>query len=221
MAEGEAFEQELEKQSLAGNLLFTSETTSASVLGETLAGKYSREWLEWSPATLRSTVERDFTTEIHPVAWEKIMAVQVLLLTDDVWQEWQVFVPVVKALNNQIPNFTMAAECSPGELAWAVTEMAKIREEPFGDEVTLFVRASCLSHGLVLFPAELAFAQGPLGAEESRLAALWAEKSKQLNFPVTESADDVQLARLNSIRHYLRAMAGESEKVVLQHEGKW
>lgn len=217
----EAFEQELEKQSYAGNLLFISEATAASVLGGVLSDRYGKEWLEWSPGTLRTTIGRDFSTEIHPAVWEKIMAVQVLLLTDDVWQEWQVFVPVVKALNNQIPNFTMAAECSPGELAWAVTEMAKIREEPYGDEVELFVRAGCLSHGLVLFPAELAFAQGPLGPEESRLAALWVEKSKGLNFPVTESADDIQMARLNAIRHYLRAMQGESDQVVMKHEGRW
>lgn len=221
MAEGEAFEQEVEKLALAGDLRLTSEATAASVLGELLSDRYGRSWLEWSPQTLRPTVEADFKSQVHPVNWEKIFAVGTLLLTDDAWLEWNVFAPIVKALNHQIPSFSMSSECSPGELAWAVVEMNRIREHPYGDEVALFARASCLNHGLVLFPEELRFAQTPLGSEEERLEKLWAEKSKQLNFPVTESADDIQMARLNSIRHLIRQRQGESDQVVLKASGKW
>lgn len=207
---GASVEPELEKQSYSGNPLFTNELTQASKLGETLSGRYGHSWLEWSPDTLRVTLERDFHTEIHPVNWEKILAVQVLLLTDDSWLEWQVFFPVATALNSQVPDFGAAGELSPGEMAWAVEEMGRIREEEFGDEVKLFIRANCMNHGMLVFPEQLAFAQGPMNAEEEAIKKSWEEKSGMSPMPpFEETVEGVQLARLAAVREYVKIMDRE------------
>jgi len=211
MAIGEAEELELEKESAYNGLpLFTSESSSPSKLGDALAGRYGTSWLEWSPDTLRVTIEKDFRTEIHPVNWEKILAVQVLLLTDDFWEEWQAFAPICKALNNQVPDFAAAGECSPGEMAWAVEEAGRIREHPFGDEVALFVRANCMNHGFLVYPEQLSFAQGELTDQEKELKKSWEEKSKMAQMPaLDESVEGVQLARLAAVQAYVKSMRGE------------
>jgi hypothetical protein len=218
---GIADEQQIEKVAYTGDLRFISEKLAPSVLADIVSEKYNKDWLEWSPETLRQTVQRDFVTEIHPVNWEKLQAAKLLLLTDDFWHDWQVFAPVVKAFNHLIPHFGMAEECSPGEMAWALSEADKIRVENFSDEVTLYVRANCLNHGLILYPDQLSFAQGELGKQERIIRDAWLLASKDLTFAVKEDELGIQLARLNSVRHYLKALQGESEQIVLKHQKRW
>lgn len=213
--------QEIEKVSYQGDIRFTSERITPSVLGDVLSEKYGKEWLGWTPETTYQTITQDFHTEIHPINKEKLNAVKLLLLTDDFWKEWQVFAPCIKAFNHLIPHFGMADECSPGEMAWGVSEADKIRSEPFSDEVILYVRANCLNHGLVLYPDQLAFAQGDIGPQEKVIQDAWLLASKELNFVVKEDDLGIQLARLNSIRHYIKALQGESDQVLLKHEKRW
>jgi len=213
--------QEIEKIAYTGNLIFTSEKIAPSVLGEVLADKYGKEWLGWNYETLYPTIENSFHTEIHPVNKEKINAVKCLLMVDSFWKEWNVFAPVVKAFNNLITNFSMMEECSPGEMAWAVSEADKIRNEDFSDEVILYIRACCHSQGLILFPEQLSFAHVVITDDVQNLKTAWESASKNLTFPVQENALGIQLARLNSIRHYLRMMQGESDQAALKAERKW
>ena len=213
--------QEIEKTSYQGDIRFTSERVSPSVLADILSDKYDRNWLEWAPETLYQTLTQDFHTEVHPVNKEKMNAAKLLLLTDDFWKDWQVFAPVVKAFNHLIPHFGMAEECSPGEMAWAVSEADKLRVENFSDEVTLYVRANCMNHGLILYPDQLSFAQGELGQQEKVIRDAWLLASKDLTFKVDENELGIQLARLNSIRHYIKALQGESDQIVLKSEKRW
>jgi len=221
MAELQVDELELQKISYTGDLRFTSAEIAPSVLGDVLSAKYNQTWLEWEGATLWQTITSDFQTEIHPVVKEKIQAVKLLMLTDDFWKAWDVFAVVVKAFNSLIPNFTMAEECSPGEMAWAVEEANSIRQEPFSDEVILYVRAMCQTQGLIIFPEQLSFAQIVVSEADKAIQLAWESASRQLTFVAQEDEVGIQLARLNSIRHYIKAMAGESEKIVLKYEKRW
>jgi len=221
MPEEVVVDQETLKIALSGDLRFISPEIASSVLGDILGNRYQTEWLAWAPETLRPTIQSDFHTEIHPVNWGKILAVQFLLLVDDFWSSWDNFAIVTKTFNNLIPDFKLAEECSPGEMAWAVEEANKIRQEPFGDEVVLYVRAMCQNQGLILFPEQLSFAHVVTSDAEKNLQLAWESASKQLTFAVEEDAVGVQLARLNSIRHMIRALQGESERVMLKYERKW
>lgn len=221
MEEIELSEQEIEKVSYQGDLRFTSPGIAPSYIGDVLSTKYNRDWMEWSYDTLYQTINQDFHTEIHPVVKEKIQAVKLLLLTDDFWKEWEVFSVCVKAFNGLIPNFTIAEELTPAEIAWAIREANKIRQEEFSEEIVLYVQAICDESGLLVYPEELSFAQKPIGDREQVIKDAWFTASKNLNFPVEETEVGIQLARLNSIRHYIRAMQGEAEQVVLKYEKRW
>jgi len=213
--------QEITKEALTGDLRFTSEQISPSALGDIVSDRYGKEWLNWTPETTRQTIQRDFVTEINPVNWEKLHAIKLLLLTDDFWHDCNVFAVVVKAFNNLIPNFKFMEECSPGEMAWAVSEAEKIRSETFSDEVILYIRACCHSHGLILFPEQLSFAHVVITSDVQNIKTAWESASKNLSFPVQEDSLGIQLARLNSIRHLLRVRQGESDEVAMKYERRW
>jgi hypothetical protein len=222
VAEAAPAEQQVLPSSYSGDVRFTSPKVAPSYLGDTLSDRYNTSWLEWSPETIWQTIEQDFMTEIHPVVKEKIGAVQTLLNTDDFWREWHIFEKVCKAFNSVIPNFTMMEPCSPGEMALAVEEAAKLRKYPFSPEVIAYVRANCLSHGMAVFPVQLMFAQGGLQTElEKKVSGAWAEASTSPTFPVEEDEIGVQLARLNAIRHYIKSEQGEAEQVTLKAQKRW
>jgi len=210
-----AVEQVPEILSLTGSPSFINPDVAASYFGDLLGEKYGTEWLGWEPETLWQTIKQDMHTDIHPVNKEKINAVKTLLLVDDFWTEWHIFENIVKALNHQIPSFYMMEGCTPGEMAWAVEEVALIRQEAFNDEIKAYVRACCINHGYVVFPAELAFAQEGISTDlEQAVFEAWRRASSRADFEVAEDQVGVQLARLNSVRHYVNLMREKSDGVL-------
>jgi len=215
----------LEKQAaeieiVGGDVRFTDPNIAASVLGDILTNEYGTEWLDWEPETKWQTIKMDFDTDIHPVNKEKINAVATLLLVDDYWKEWHIFEAITKALNNEITSFYMMEGCSPAQMAWSVEESSRIRVEKFDDEVAAYVRANCLNHGYVAFPMQLSFAQGDVAsALEIAVQKAWSEWSSMKDFEIQEDAIGVQLARLNSVRHYVDFMREKSNAVLEKGKG--
>ena len=197
----------------SGDIRFNNYETHASYLADILSDRYNTEWLEWEPETLWQTIKQDFYTDIHPINREKINAAKTVLLVDDFWMEWNVFEKVTKAINNQIPSFVMLEGCAPEEMSWCIEDSSRIRINSFNDEVSLYVRANCLNAGYTLFPSQLNFAQGELTQFDRELLAQWNSHIDDMDFPVEEDAVGVQLARLNSVRHYVTMMEEKGQAV--------
>jgi hypothetical protein len=206
-------ETDFEEIKVAGIPLFAKPEIRSTFLAEKLSDKYNREWLSWEPETLWQTIELDFGTNIHPIVKEKIHAAKALLLVDDFWKEWDIFENIVKALNTQIPNFTLLEGCSPGEMAWAVKESNRLRQHQFSEEVISYIQVNCEINGLLVFPEELTFAQGEMDEQQKKILEIWKEKSGDKDFEIAEDVTGIQLARLNSIRHYVADMDLASQTV--------
>jgi len=207
---------------LKGDPRFINPDIASSDLGELLNEKYGLEWLDWEPETKWQMFSKDFSTDIHPIVKEKINATAALLLVDDFWMEWHIFEATVKALNSSITSFYMMEGCTPGEMAWAIEDAAKIRVEKFSDEVISYVRANCLTAGYILLPAQLSFARGgsPRTELEGKVHEAWTRMSSEKDFDIDEDPVGIQLARLNSVRHYIDSMREKSDAVLEKGKGR-
>lgn len=119
-----------------------------------------RDWLEWEPETIRQELTQAVGV-IDELTWAKIQAVKALHVNPFFcFSQWEVFLPVITALNNVIPSFDYVQAPTVPRLYAGVDIMRTVEaEEPFGDEVRRFVAASCLHRGTYCTPEELEFAQ--------------------------------------------------------------
>ena len=119
------------------------------------------EWISWSPETLWEEIRKEFSA-LHDHAKSKIQAVRTALITDWVWNKWEIFCPIVQALNNNIPDFKVLRRPRPAQLFAAVDILQDLRDEPWGEEVGCFVASSLLDQSIALAPEPLDFAQEPI-----------------------------------------------------------
>lgn len=216
-------DQPLDMLELSGDKRFIDPDIRPTVLAELISDKYDMEWLGWEPETLWQTIKQDFHTDVHTINKDKINSIKTLLMVDDFWLEWHIFENIVKAFNNQSPSFYFMEGCTPGEMSWAIEESTKIRVEKFNDEVMLYVRANCLNYGLIAIPPQLSAVRADFddiylkGLQAESMNA-WTEIKDSDDFTVDEDAIGVQLARLNSIRHYIQSMEDKSK--VIEEKGK-
>lgn len=109
------------------------------------------EWRDWLPETLRS-----FTglRESDVAQLDKIMACQVVVTNPDVWDHWDLFLPVVIAFNHRRANFEWVDQPTFLELAWGVHCMHAVDKSAhtFHPDVCKFILTACMHDGLLLFP---------------------------------------------------------------------
>ena len=142
--------------------LFTHHDTHPIVLDMALIRIFGTDWLEWEPETLRTEITRHYPHGISELNWNQVQAVKTLHVHDAPWADYEAFVPVILALNNNIPVFTVLQKPSVANLLAGVDIMNDVREEPFSGEVSRFCAACFLDEGVVYAPPPLDFIQGDL-----------------------------------------------------------
>jgi len=160
-----------EKIGFSPSLIFGHHDAHPVVLATLLFKEYDVEWLEWEADVLWYEIEDDFSRRfsargrptkvtVSGLNRNKIQAIRTLLLSNGFWEEWQIFCPIMQALNNNVPVFDTLQKPSVAQLMAGLDIVSTIREEEFSEEISRFVAAACLEQGVWFLPKPLDFAQG-------------------------------------------------------------
>lgn len=131
------------------------------ILDLLLTHVYTSEWWHWEPETLRMMLPRQFKGGPSELAWNKMQAVRTIhVSTDMVLNEWEVFLPVITALNNVAPDFNIL-QLPPMTRLYAGVRMLHMFDAKFvfSEEVRRFIAMSLLHEGIYFAPGELEFVQ--------------------------------------------------------------
>jgi hypothetical protein len=126
-----------------------------------LTSTYGTDWVEWEPETIWEELMDDFkSTSISEHVKSKIQAVKTISVTEWPFTKWEIFCPIVQALNNNIPDFEVMRKPTPSQLMVAVDIMTMIRNDvEFSQEIQQFCAASMLDAGIYYAPQPIAFCQ--------------------------------------------------------------
>lgn len=125
-----------------------------------LMEKFSVDWFEWEPETLKQEILTTFrATSVSEHNWQKIQAVRTLTQTVGFWSEWHIFEKIIQALNNNVPRFDITQRCTMAQLMAGVDIAKQIRQEEYDEEIHRYVAACALEEGVTYLPPPLDFAQ--------------------------------------------------------------
>lgn len=143
------------------------------ILTAMLFKEFELEWLEWEPDVLWFEIHTTFSEKLAELTGgranatisnlnrNKLQAMKTVLLSGDFFTKWEVFAPVVLALNNNIPIFHTLQRPTVAQMMCAVDMLGSVAKNsiPFSDEIAGFVAACALDDGVWFLPAPLEFAQ--------------------------------------------------------------
>jgi len=125
-----------------------------------LINEFGIVWLAWEAETLWSEIQRVFGQPPLPVHNKnKIQAVRTAHVVESPWEDWETFVVISQALNNNIPNFQILHKPTPAQIMNTVSILNRIRELIFSDEVQKFIAACFLDESIYYLPEPVEFAQ--------------------------------------------------------------
>jgi hypothetical protein len=104
-------------------------------------------WREWEPETLRSYAKLGEDADI-----DTLLATQVALTNEDVFDDWALLFPVCSAFNGREANFEWLDYPEIPELAYACDCLVKLAPHAFTDSARKAIGAACLEDGLLVFP---------------------------------------------------------------------
>lgn len=122
---------------------------------------FGPEWFLWEPETLRILIPQETGQTCSELNWNKLQACKTVHVNPGmVFDEWEVFLRVITALNNVIPDADIIQQPNAPRL-YAGVGMLKMLDpkEDFSREVTRFIAASLLFKGIIFAPGELSFTQ--------------------------------------------------------------
>ncbi|MCK4306552.1 MAG: hypothetical protein KAY24_20080 [Candidatus Eisenbacteria sp.] len=197
--------------------LFVHHDTHPVVLDIKLIDQYGTDWFEWEPETLWREIMDDFRTpSISDHVKSKIQAMKTIHITDWAFSKWEVFCPIIQALNNNIPDFEVLRRPTVSQLFVGVDMMTMVRADvPFSPEVQKFCAASLLDAGVICAPQPISFCQDeivdfqnergipvdpePVRDKYRRMMSVPAEEVVLEETPI-----DIQIAKLIVARDYLQ-----------------
>lgn len=145
----------VEKQSFAPispKNVFGHHDAHPLLLDALLLDRYGPLWLDWEPETIWSEISDDFKQAVSVHNRNKIQAIKLCHLVDTPWTNWEVFVLVAQAFNNNVPNFRLLQRPTIAQILNTLFIMNKIRgkdEVSLSDEVVRFIVACFLDEGVV------------------------------------------------------------------------
>jgi DNA-directed RNA polymerase subunit RPC12/RpoP len=135
--------------------VFGHHDTHPLILDAILLDKYGPIWLDWEPETIWSEINDDFKQAVSVHNRNKIQAVRLCHLVDSPWTNWEIFVLVAQAFNNNVPNFRTLQRPTIAQITNTVAIMDKIKSEKevkFSEEVFKFIAACFMDEGVVYLP---------------------------------------------------------------------
>ena len=129
---------------------------------------FGTDWYSWLPETLFSEIEREFDVRALDLVRDKILAIQTFVNTDVFYHDAAAFEHIVLAVNDAdvVPDNIILA--SPEEIVYAVTTLGPVDDKQFEREVTRYIQICFENAGLLVYPANVRFAQPEYQSEQLR-----------------------------------------------------
>jgi len=151
----------LVKASSAKLSLLASDDANPIKIMLLLDGEWGDDWHDWEPETITQTIEAD-GIEVAKVNLDKIMALKVLIKTDEFWKSPRVFEKVCLAFAGRMVDWGHIQEPRVHDLAACVAVIERyISEKEWSDNVQTYVAGVAVRDGYVMLPPVLSFAQIP------------------------------------------------------------
>lgn len=176
--------------------------------------------LEWEPESTWLELERQ-RIDLPLESRAKAMAGQALKLVPAFYWDAIVFEKTTTSLDGLPPVPDILEEATPAQMAWAVTEAAMISEpREFLHEPAAYAGVVLARAGFALAPSQLAFAQDVLDAHRPRdglravVEGRWGrvDKGRLDRLPLSETIEDVQIARLAAVELHVRERAAAARR---------
>lgn len=202
--------------------LFGTSTTPPVRLMRALNSALGEEWLGWEWETIEEELGRAGVA-CDPIVRDKILALKLLVNSNEFFEGWRAFSAVVTAFADQRVDWSYVAPLAPHHMAAAAAIATRyIRSEPpeWSPEVRAFVAACCVNSGLVKLPPELLFAGFEFANEllkrmgdealymQQRIDALVSSDEA----PLQDEAEAIQLRRLLRIQYHVAAATDEANR---------
>lgn len=175
--------------------LFSNHDSHPTVIYEVLDNTFGPEWLVWDRAALWTEIEKEFNISISELSKAKIQALRTLQVTTSFWEGWDIFSPVVQALNNRIPNFAVDHKPSTAQLFNAVDIASEVREYDYNREVLLYMTAVLKDEGIYYVIEPLSFLNRTLNEGDKECLACHQKgiSAEEVWCPMCNSADLLQV----------------------------
>jgi len=192
--------------------LFTERFIPPKIYLRVLGKMFGNAWLRWEPETLWDEIRDETGASVSDEVRDKIMALRLLLVADNFWEEFTVFENTILAFNDLLVDPTCIQVCLPHELGYGLTVANGVKVKPFDSEISNYIRACCDQDGLMVYHRSFSFAQPRYENEKLRelvnnTRKVWdIERFTQLLVPDGEEDDPVvvQVAKLHDIEVYVR-----------------
>jgi hypothetical protein len=187
--------------------LFSHPDSHPVVLDLVLLAKYGPEWLGWEPETVQFRIGQDFGN-LSDLAMSKIMAMNVLHVSDRFWEAWEVFVWCSMPLNGIFPDFEIMQVPTVAQCMVAVDIANRVRVDvPWSEELKRYLEQVHLHDGIFVPQAPLdSFVEVDvrhLDVDQASLKAKWAEVRRTGHAPVAQTTEAEQLRRMLTVHEYL------------------
>ena len=165
--------------------------------------RFGREWWHWEPETVWQTLERE--ESIRPVEDMRnlISALQLVVSTNQPFENWHVFEKVGQAFNMNPVNFGVLQPLELNEIALTLKILRAIRpKQLFDSEICAYLAAAAKLAGVVYLPKEV-FTEGCQSfldnmGNDTALAAKLASGADADSIEV-----QIQKARLDEVEQYV------------------
>lgn len=188
-------------------------TSGVSVMGvyNHLNSVYDLDWWEWEPETIWEMLKKDDGIEATDEAKNLVLALQTVLKSNAVHENWHVFENVCQAFNGNTVDFSTVTPAELDEIALTLKLLSDLRpKQEFDEEIWIYIAACARDAGVVLLPPELF---GGSGIPQIHLDNLDLSRSgvkgqvekywNSGNLKSSDPAIQVQLARLQEIKEYV------------------
>lgn len=172
-----------------------------------LNDKYGREWHDWEPETLWQSMREDLGTDPSEDLRNTVLALQVILNTNQAHEHWHIFEKIGHAFNHNPVDFAIVQPLELDEIAKTLKIVRKVRpKEKFDPEICGYIASVAKSSGVVFLPRDL-FTAGCQGMLNDLNNDMPLQEEVQRRWPSSTKDQDplplkIQLLRLQEIKAY-------------------
>jgi len=203
---------------------FRDDTSFSSVLLVAARALFGNQCLVWEPESFWTAFAVEYDLDVPTLNRAKFLAASTLVQTPRFYSDANVFEKTCLTFCDTMPIPGAINEASPAQMAWGVLEAEMLMQAEgttpeFDYEPKRYAATSMARDGLVLAPGLLVFSQDELNKQirssvEDTIRAVhqtWERISKDSedlrDYEYSNTAVDVQLAKLASVELYVRGRA--------------
>ena len=193
---------------VAAKEAFETDATLAVVLMALLRRTFGDKFYFWDPTTIYLEIRDEFGAEPATMVMDRISAAQVVVTGDAFFQDVGAFFNVCNTLAGGQPAFSVFDPVEPEEAAWAITEVALMRDLlPFAPTIRSYLRLQLRADGYTEedYPAVFDYV---LTRKVPRARGLKDVLSRTLHDDQSDNVENFLIEHMDSVVHQFDKIPG-------------